>query len=269
MLCLVCIKFEKGGENMKKGFSDADEYFAAIEGDLRASQGTSPWLELFCGRAMGMQNYSTRNVASILLQFPAATDVAGASVYRERGAMVLPGAMPIWITAPKRASDGQKAAAGFRMVEVYDVSQTTTVSRKRKFLKEQEFLKKVYRLTKKAGFRAEYTNLTMGAWKVVDRIGNEDVIFLQAGLSPAISGQLLCQELIRIALVKEGRTDMSLVAYAMADVSSYCVAVGFGMQVPNLHPMDKLNACLGPGLLVNTDTSLKMAKRVCTAIKNI
>ena len=241
--------------------TDADVYFSAIENDVRTNVSSS-WLEVFCQRAMtGMFSYSVKNVATALYQFPQATEIAGEKTYQENRASVLDGAFPIRILSPSQASDGQSTKK-FTWVTVYDVSQTTANPKKRYVVDEKTQLKKMYRWAKQAGFVVEYTTVSLPTPKVVQG----DHIYLQVGISDAIASELICQELAKAAFVAKEKIEPTLVT-ALAAIASYCVSVNCGLPVPNLSQANKLTACIGDGLLANTEKSVKMARRICRALR--
>ena len=245
----------------RQGQTDAEIYFSAIESDVRTNVSSS-WLEVFCQRAMtGMFGYSVKNVATALYQFPQATEIAGEAVYQENRATVLRGAFPIRILSPSKASDGQTAKK-FTWVTVYDVSQTTANPKKQYVVDEKVQLKKMHRWAKQAGFSVEFTTAALPTPKVVQG----DHIYLQVGISDAIAAESICQELAKAAFVAKEKIEPTLLT-ALAAIAGYCVSVNCGLPVPNLSQADKLTACIGNGLLANTEKSIKMAKRICKALR--
>lgn len=238
---------------------DSHSYFDAMEATIR-QDATNPWIEAFCQRAMMMRAYSVRNVALILSQFPEATYVAGRSQFKEEGIAVLPGATPIYITAP-RANHAEAQAGGFSWATVYDVSQTSARPSRHRKKGAAEYLQRVVRLTKQAGINVVSANLTNGAWKVLEGT----TLYLKKGVAPELAFQLICHELAYWALVKEGAA--ARLAFSLAAIVSYSVGVGLGLPMPNLSPQHKLVACEGAKLLSNMDRSIKVAKRLLSAVK--
>ena len=240
---------------------DAATYFQVMENTVRTDP-KSPWLELFCQRAMGMGNFSTRNVALILTQLPNATFVAGRSQFKERGVYVAPGATPIYITAPK-ADKAQLKTGSFSWAVVYDISQTTAPSPRRKQFESTDCLKRAARLARQAGIKIMTADLADGAWKVLDGTN----LYIRNGASKEMMCQLIFHELAYWALVKDGAPQNR--AYSLAAIASYSVGVGLGLTMPLLSHPHKLVACEGLGLLSNVDSSLKVAKRLLKALKNL
>mgnify|MGYP007069951418 CR=1 FL=1 len=238
---------------------EPEEYFRVMEEHFRNNP-DSPWLEVFCRRAMQMRGYSTRNVALILTQFSKATYVAGKSQYEQMGADVRPNAFPIAISVPL-ASSAETKTTKFTWAMVYDIKHTTMeyLPYEQK-ITPKECLQKAVHLAKQAGMSVAVANIASGAWKELHGTN----LYLRKGVSTEIMCQLIFHELAYVALVKEGTNERQ--AYSLAAIVSYSVGVGLGLEMPPLSQPHKIVACEGAGLLPNMDKSLKVAKRIAKAL---
>ena len=108
---------------------------------LRSSQGWTAYLRA----AIGLRRFSINNALLIMAQAPGATDVATYRGWRARGRQVCKGEKSIKIRAPRVSRAGEDEATGasespagaggarsgarvsFRLISVFDVSQTTPV----------------------------------------------------------------------------------------------------------------------------------------------
>ena len=105
-------------------------FHATLRGMAETAEREHP--EAVAALAAILGNYSMRNAALIWSQCPDATAVAGFHDWRKAGRVVRKGEKGLAILAPmaRKRDDGEEgtALAGFRVVYVFDVSQTEALA---------------------------------------------------------------------------------------------------------------------------------------------
>lgn len=227
------------------------DFFRAME----AGMINTVWLEGFLQRAILMRQYSLQNVARILTQLPNATYVAGRQQYEELGAFVRNGATPIRICAP----EGRSQKVRFVEVEVFDISQTT--AHRKQTSPEDKHPAKMAKLAHKMGFSTRTCSME-SSWKIVEK----QVIFIKEGLPPAITAQLICQEMAYWQIWKE-YPSLRNITKSLSIAVSYCVESALGGYIPNLAKEVKEDLRKGDGFYKNLNLILKSSKRILKAIE--
>jgi antirestriction protein ArdC len=239
-----------------------------LERDLAA--GKSETLVRFLATMGKFHHYSFNNVLLIALQRPDATQVAGFNTWKKLGRYVKKGEKGIGIIAPMAvgkskaavdptAADDEGPRIRFRLVRVFDVSQTDG-----KPLAEfaeirgdpAQHLARLRDIVTGRGIQLEYDNLEGGA----EGISRGGSITIQAGLHPAKDFSVLVHELAHELLHQTDRraattkTQRETEAEAVAFVVSRAIGLECGA-----HASDYIQLYQGDANTLSASLSLIQA----------
>lgn len=176
-------------------------------------------LEWYLSRAISI-NYSARNVAAILLQYPQATKVLSKSRWERNEGGIPSSAKRVIVNMPASRSTKEKAT-GFNEIEVY--ADDTPLSSES--VSAVACLEKVFYMAKSMGFVVGFAPME----ELVKVVGN--VICLRKGLCAPLATYLALKEVVYYTLLKEkGDKEKAELIRAKAEIASYCVCMKAGLD---------------------------------------